>query len=592
MSRIAIIGAGVIGLSWADLFTTHGDDVAVFDVNPDAIPRDRGYRVATTIADAVDGADLVQENGPERLDIKRQLLADIATAAHGETIIASSTSSLLPSLLAEGNARADQILVGHPYNPPELMPLVEVVPAPSTRPELVARAVEMYRAVGKNPVALAKEVPGFVGNRVQKAVLDEALWLIQQGVVDAQGFDQVVQGSLGLRWASTGVLEAGHLGGGPGGLGHILKHVGAALNAFDLHTPSREDDDMRRVVEGVERAYGTADTYAERVARRDRITTAVASAVSRENEVPDLYALDIARGAVHRIDVTTGESTALAEGIAEAPDGIVVDGDRLVVSMMGAPDAAAGDLVPGNEPPFTTRNGSLQTLPLAGGTPTVLVERGAFTTGKQVTQDPATGRLYWTDREGRGVYRAERDGSGVTALVLTAGHGPSEAEEHCVGIAVDPGRGHLYWTQKGASKAGQGRIFRAALDLPAGKDPATRTDVETLWSDLPEPIDLHVDAAHGFLYWTDRGAGERGNSLNRAPLPAPSEAGVASTVLATGFTEAIGLALDERHGVAYVGDLGGTIRAITLATGEDRVVTTLAGSATGLALGWRRDAAL
>lgn len=583
MARAAIIGAGVIGLSWAELFHRAGWEVAVFDVSPDAVPRDAPYRVAHDIADAVSGAAFVQENGPERLEVKRSLLAEIAAAANDDTVISSSTSSLLPSLLAEGNARAEQIVVGHPYNPPAIMPLVEIVPAPTTRPEIVQRAVEVYRTLGKRPVALAREIPGFVGNRVQKAVLDEAMWLVQQGIVEPVDLDAIVQHSLGLRWASIGVFEASHLGGGPGGLRHIMEHVGAALNGIELERPTGDPADLTRLVEAVEASYGTADSYAARAARRDRITAAVAETVEREQRAPELLALTLQPGGVHRVDPTSGEVTRIADLTDECPDGIVVipGQDEVAVTLMGRPDP---DSAPGREPSFEQRNGSLHAVPLSGGTPRELVARGAFTTGKQLTRDPGTGRLYWSDREGRGISRCEADGSGLTALVRTDGAGPSAAEEPCVGIAVDPVGGFLYWTQKGPAKGGLGRIFRAGLELPDGADAGSRTDIETLWHHLPEPIDLELDLAAGMLYWTDRGADPDGNTLNRARVPAPGQAGEPPQILARGFHEAIGLAVDRARAVVYVADLSGRISAVDLASGAVDEVAVLPGPVTGIAL--------
>lgn len=583
--RVAIIGAGVIGLSWAELFREHGWEVAIFDVSPDAIPTDRGFEIADSIAAAVRGARIVQENGPERLDVKRSLLADIAAAASDDTIIASSTSSLLPSLLAEGNDRAAQILVGHPYNPPQIMPLVEIVPGPDTRIALVQAAEGIYREIGKVPVALQREVPGFVGNRVQKAVLDEAMWLVANGVVDARDFDTIFQESLGLRWASIGVFEASHLGGGPAGLRHIIEHVGAALDAIELHRPELTPAARDALVQQVESAYGVADSYPTRAERRDRITRAVRATVGAEQQRPVLYALDVLGGSVNRVEPRTGEVIPLVSGLRDAPDGIAVDATAGTVtfSCMGEPD---GPAAPGEEPAFTTRNGSVQRIPMGGGDPEILVTRGTFVTGKQLVSDPATGRLYWSDREGRGIYRAEADGSGLTQLVDTRGTGPSEVEEWCVGIAIDTAAGHLYWTQKGTADAGQGRILRAGLEIPAGETAASRSDRETLWQGLPEPIDLELDLGAGMLYWTDRGVGPDGNTLNRAPIPAPGAPGTAPTVLSRGYREAIGLALDTVHHVAYVSDLSGAIREVQLGSGAERVVATLPGAATGLALSW------
>ncbi len=498
MKRIAVIGAGVIGLSWAELFAGKGWDVAVYDVAPDAIPAGRGFEITGSIADAVRGASFVQENGPERLDVKRELLAEIAAAAGNDTVIASSTSSLLPSLLSEGNPRARQIVVGHPYNPPSIMPLVEVVPGPQTDPAIVDRAVAVYRSIGKLPVALQKEIPGFVGNRVQKAVLDEAMWLVQQGIIDPAGFDAIVRHSLGLRWASTGVFEASHLGGGQAGIRHLLEHVGVAMDAITLQAPSRDAEQSEKIAYAVESAYGAADSYETRAQRRDRITAAVAGTVAREHTHPVLYALSVVQGGVHRIDPATGAVDNLVTGLIEFPDGIVVDqdGDRVVFTLMGTPDRIPE---PGNEPPFTAKNGSVRAVGIGGGEVTTLVEKGAFTTGKQITRDETSGRLYWTDREGHGVYRSEADGSGLIPLVLTSGTAATPAEEECVGIAVDALRGHLYWTQKGPSDAGKGKIFRAGLELPAGQTAAQRDDIELLWNELPEPIDLELDLSHDVI---------------------------------------------------------------------------------------------
>jgi hypothetical protein len=186
-----------------------------------------------------------------------------------------------------------------------------------------------------------------------------------------------------------------------------------------------------------------------------------------------------------------------------------------------------------------------------------------MTTGKQIASDGAA-TLYWADREGFRISRIRTDGTGLTDLVVRS------AEEgilgECVGVVVDRARGHLYWTQKGPSKGGQGRIFRAGLEIPAGESAYDRSDIEELWSGLPEPIDLHLDS--GWLYWTDRGAPPAGNTLNRAPVPGAGERGEEPDILADGFHEAIGLAVDGEEGLAYVSDLGGSIRVVPLAAND------------------------
>lgn len=302
-----------------------------------------------------------------------------------------------------------------------------------------------------------------------------------------------------------------------------------------------------------------------------------------------LYALDVVRGAVVAVDPRDGAVTQVVTGRLASPDGLVVDTEEgaVYVTLMGRPDGPPA--APGLEPEYLTANGAVVRIPLDatpvyGADVEQVVPTGTFTTGKQLVTDPATGLLYWCDREGRTVYRSKRDGSGLTALIATEGHGLSEEEERCVGVCVDPVNGYLYWTQKGPADAGLGRIFRAGLELPEGATAADRDDVELLWHDLPEPIDLELSADASTLYWTDRGAGPTGNTLNRAAVPAAGADGEAPEVLATGFHEAIGLALDEDARVAYVSDLSGRIRRIGLDDGSDRTVTVLPGAATGIAL--------
>ena len=177
----------------------------------------------------------------------------------------------------------------------------------------------------------------------------------------------------------------------------------------------------------------------------------------------------------------------------------------------------------------------------------------------------------WGDREGFRVGRVDTDGAGLTDLVVNPQDRDGLGE--CVGVAVDPRRGHLYWTQKGPAKGGRGRIFRAGLDLPPGQKADTRTDIELLWDYLPEPIDLEIVGDE--LYWTDRGAPPNGNTLNRASLPGPGERGPTPQILADGFAEAIGLAVDAAAEVVYVSDLGGRIWRVPLAGGSPRVLADL-----------------
>lgn len=280
---VAVIGAGTIGLSWARLFASHGHPVRIFDPRPDlgrvveAFAAEHPDLAALitrseSMADAVRAAGFVQESTPEMLEVKRRLMSELATAVPPDAVVLSSSSTLPASRMAEGlpDQAAARLLIGHPFNPPHLMPLVEVVPGERTTPESVDRAVEFYRSVGREPVVLHREATGFVGNRLQNAVLREAVHLVQSGVVSPADLDTLVTNSLGLRWAAVGPFEGMHLGGGPAGFRGFMEHIGTSFAAIDLHDPDLSAEGMEPVFAQVEEAYGPCGSAAS-AERRDRI---------------------------------------------------------------------------------------------------------------------------------------------------------------------------------------------------------------------------------------------------------------------------------------------------------------------------------
>ncbi|MEO9247099.1 3-hydroxyacyl-CoA dehydrogenase NAD-binding domain-containing protein [Citricoccus nitrophenolicus] len=293
---VAVIGAGTIGLSWARQFASHGHPVRIFDPRPDLATVVAAFAAehpdlashitrAESVADAVRGAGAIQESTPEKLEIKRRLLTDLAAAEPGHALILSSSSTLPASRMAEGlpDQVAARLLIGHPFNPPHLMPLVEVVPGDRTSPESTERALAFYRSVGREPVLLHREVAGFVGNRLQNAVLREAVHLVQTGVVSAADLDSLVTNSLGLRWAAVGPFEGMHLGGGPAGFRGFMEHIGPSFAAIDLHEPDLSAEGMDPVHRQVEEAYGSRGS-AESAERRDRIQ---ADILERRNVPPN-----------------------------------------------------------------------------------------------------------------------------------------------------------------------------------------------------------------------------------------------------------------------------------------------------------------
>ncbi|QFU89719.1 3-hydroxyacyl-CoA dehydrogenase NAD-binding domain-containing protein [Amycolatopsis sp. YIM 10] len=303
----AVIGAGTIGLSWTALFAGHGMTVRVSDPRPDLAEavgaalaefaphlaaqgldvEDLAGRVqlAGDVADAVRDADVVQENGPEDVEFKKDLFATLVREAP-EHVLLLSSSSAIPSTAFTGDlADASRVLIGHPFNPPHLIPLVEVVPGERTSEESVRAAVDFYTSVGRTPVVERREIPGFVGNRLQNALSREAIYLVEEGVVTPEALDQVVTNSLGIRWATVGPFLGSHLGGGPGGYRHMAEHIGKSMKKMwaGLGNPSQNEEEQERLVEAVEKAYGSS-TYSELAEARDRRQIAVLSALDNLKE--------------------------------------------------------------------------------------------------------------------------------------------------------------------------------------------------------------------------------------------------------------------------------------------------------------------
>jgi DNA-binding beta-propeller fold protein YncE len=267
------------------------------------------------------------------------------------------------------------------------------------------------------------------------------------------------------------------------------------------------------------------------------------------------------------------------------PDG---SGKTSIVTGCSVPDGVAVDVQAGyiywtnmGVPPAD--DGSIERVDLDGSNRTTIVPSGGTYTPKQLHFDAVGRKLYWSDREGMRVMRCNLDGSNVETLVQT-GHGDEDRRDEtnwCVGVAVDHVGGHLYWTQKGPSDAGLGRILRAGIELPAGESAAHRSDVEVVFKDLPEPIDLEIDAGTRMLYWTDRGDPPYGNTVNRALLDAIG--GSEPEIVMTHLMEGIGIALDPAYDRMFVTDLGGNVYVATLDGSGSRPIRALQGNLTGIA---------
>jgi 3-hydroxyacyl-CoA dehydrogenase len=252
--RIAIVGTGVIGASWAAEFLAKGFDVIATDPAPNAEANLRKYidtawpaltalgldksasrdRLSFTpdLKTALRNADFVQENGPERLDFKVQLFADMDAATPPDSIIASSSSGLTMSAMQSACKHPERCVTGHPFNPPHMVPLVEVVGGAKTSADAVHRAIEFYASIGKKPIHLRKEVVGHVANRLQAAIYREVVNLIDLGVVDVADADTAVCWGPGLRWGVMGPSMLFHLGGGQAGIQHFMEHLSGPVAAW------------------------------------------------------------------------------------------------------------------------------------------------------------------------------------------------------------------------------------------------------------------------------------------------------------------------------------------------------------------------
>ncbi|GAA3248275.1 3-hydroxyacyl-CoA dehydrogenase NAD-binding domain-containing protein [Streptomyces lavendulae] len=303
---VTVIGAGTIGLGWIALFLGHGLNVRVNSRREDA-PRivaeglelfapylpegsadPAGFAERLTFEPdlelAVADADVIVENAPENLELKQELYERIGKAAPSSALLLSSTSTLNPDDMGARMADSSRLVVGHPFNPPHVVPLVEVVAGERTSEQAVAEAVTFFESVGRVPVVLHKPILAFAANRLQSALLRESVHLVREGVVTLEELDRVVTHSIGLRWATVGPFLAFHLGGGQGGLRKWLGTLGSGLERGweQLGRPPMDDETIRSLIEQAEAAYGSK-TYEEHVKDRDAKQTAILRSLAEVN---------------------------------------------------------------------------------------------------------------------------------------------------------------------------------------------------------------------------------------------------------------------------------------------------------------------
>jgi 3-hydroxyacyl-CoA dehydrogenase len=309
ISVVAVVGTGVIGASWAAGFLACGLDVIASDPAADAEGRLRdavashwpllerlglvgGASIdrlgfAASPEEAVAGADFVQESGPEHPELKQELFRRLDEAAPSAAVLASSSSGILPTVIQARCEHPERVVVGHPFNPPHLIPLVEVVGGRRTDPAVVDRAVAFYTSLGKRPIRLGQELVGHVANRLQAALWREAFHLVERGVASVADIDASISYGPGLRWGLLGPFLNLHLSGGDGGLRHVLDHLGGPIESWwaDLGQPRLTPELCDAAVSGVEQELDGVDLKAL-IARRDELLLELLRARAAAQELP------------------------------------------------------------------------------------------------------------------------------------------------------------------------------------------------------------------------------------------------------------------------------------------------------------------
>jgi carnitine 3-dehydrogenase len=294
VKRAAILGAGTIGASWTAWFMSRGMEVQVWDPRPEAADYVRRYvadawpamarlgmaeaaspdtwRFCATPEDAVADVDFVQENAPEHMLVKRELYGRIDAVLRVDAVLASSTSGLIMSDMQAGFRSAARFAVGHPFNPPHLIPLVEVVAGRETARETIAWCLDFYRHIGKKPIHIRKEAAGHLANRLQAALWREAVSAVVTGLASVEDVDTAISAGPGLRWAAMGPHMTFHLGGGEGGIEHMLSQFKPVFESWwaTMTTPELSEDTCRQIIDGV-KAEANGRSLAELAAERDAV---------------------------------------------------------------------------------------------------------------------------------------------------------------------------------------------------------------------------------------------------------------------------------------------------------------------------------
>ncbi|KAJ7445115.1 hypothetical protein FB451DRAFT_1055860 [Mycena latifolia] len=572
-----VLGAGTLGRRIAMMWLTQGEIVHLVDPSEKALADAKQY-IAENLEDVISvhvpggkpgkltvfqdrteamrNAWIVVEVVPEVLSLKISLLGELDAILPDDCILASNSSSYTGSEMFERVKNKERFVNTHYYMPPKVLPL-EIMPNPYTDPAIIALLLRESPRHGLRTYHVKKESVGLLFNRIWAAIKRESLYVVAEGVAEVAQVDGIMKDVLGM---NQGVFE-------------MLDGVGLDV-ALDI------EEHYRRVRPGQIPSEPAA--LLEKMVKAGTLGIKSGEGFYKHPphapiaEKDHIVFLDIIKGDVRSLSIDGREGKTLVSGLTSRPDGVQIDErpgkGHIYWTNMGS----------------SANDGFVSRSNIDGSDVTVIVPPGATHTPKQIVLDAASEYLYWCDREGGRIQRCRLDGAQLQTLYAstTAAAQHTDQRTWCVGIALDPARGLLYWTQKGASKGSNGRIFRANIEPPAGADPAARPDVEVLFDGLPEPIDLECHA--GFLYWTDRGDPPFGNSLNRADVSAPLSPGTKprgpsrELVIAERFHETIGLTIDPVAEKIYVADLLGSLWVTNLDGTHKTAILRDAGNFTGI----------
>lgn len=527
------------------------------------------FSTTTSLLEAVADAWLVIECVPEKLEMKTQLFGELTGLTRHDAILATNSSSYRSSemLTKVPDECKSRTLNMHYYMPPSTM-VVELMTCGHTDPAIIEHLVQRSREVGTLPYVARKESTGFIFNRLWAAVKRETLTILAEGVSTPEEIDSMWAemflkgGSLPCKTMDGKLLSAAQ----QDVHANVYPAVGLDTVAFiESHYVAERGLSPSMTVDYLKREYLESDKLGNKSPNGGLYPPSNEKTRSADSTpAPRILALDVGLSS-SRSPSSAGEIVELypnrqIKPIVQnqaLPDGLAIDSasQRMFWTCMGSIDR---------------QDGAIYSANLDGSDIKTLVAPGVVHTPKQLTLDTTNQLIYFCDREGLGVFRCRYDGSAFQQIVNNSDNNSkadSDVLGWCVGIALVPSLNKIFWTQKGPSKGGKGRIFTAALPPPDDLD-AVVTEVQCLLDNLPEPIDLEYDEESRTLYWTDRGELPHGNSLNRIQLDSKGDAhGSKKEILTKGFHEAIGLKLDMARNCVYITDLGGSIYCYKLDNG-------------------------